>query len=126
MDGQISIFDIDFDALNQKRFSCTAFFEDGYSETREYDDCTEPLHLWDDLKAKHGIIVDFKMIRSGLNDNREWRKPCYGFCDCEWGSLRCFLKRGYIRHDGKWVRREDGSIMIANHPECEWTPKGGK
>lgn len=27
-----------------------------------------------------------------------------------------------MRHDGKWLRREDGSIMIAKNRECEWTP----
>lgn len=118
--GQMSIFDM----VQPKQFSCTAIFEDGYAETREYDRASDNLHLWDDLRAKHGILVDFRMNRGGLDDKREWRIPCYGYCDCEWSSLKCYMKRGYIRHNGKWVRKKDGTILRANHPECEWTPKG--
>ena len=124
MDGQMTI---DEYLSEQKQFSCTAFFEDGYSETREYDKGTDNLHLWDDLKSRHGILVNFKMNRGGLEElaGKKFRTPCHGLCDVECWSLACFLKRGYIRHEGKWVRYEDGTIMRAKNRECEWDPKEG-
>lgn len=106
-------------------FSCTAYFEDGYAETKEYDNPTDNLHQWDDLIAKHGYICDFKINRGGLEELKglKFRSPCNGLCDVECYSLKCYLKRGYIRHEGKWVRREDGTILIANNRECDWNPK---
>lgn len=117
MEGQLT-----FDDLMQKQFCTKVIFEDGYSETREYD---EPrLHMWDDLIARHGLIVDYRQIRT-CNDDLEWQEPCHMYCDCAWGSLICFLKRGYMRHDGKWLRDDNNNIMIARQKECEWVPKGG-
>ena len=48
--------------------------------------------------------------------------PCNRECEYEWGSLECFLKRGYIRHDGKWVRNSDGEPLRLKNKECDWMP----
>ena len=77
--------------------------------------------MWDKEIAQHGIIVDYNIIRGGMNPTL--KTPCFRHCDVEWCSLSCFLKRGYIRHDGKWVRNEKGEILIANSKECDWTPR---
>lgn len=123
MEGQLSIFDYQEQLQKQKVFSTTAYFYDGFSITLEYNHPSPD--LWTDFIAKHGAIIDFHMNRGGIeeNKNKTWRTPCYRFCDCECWSLRCFLKRGYIRHDGQWVRNSNGEIMIANTKDCDWNPK---
>ena len=73
--GQMSIFD----TVQPKQFSCTAIFGDGYTETREYDRASDNLHLWDDLRAKHGVLVDFRMNRGGLDGDMRINYP-----ECEW------------------------------------------
>ena len=120
MNEQLSFDDLEKMLEKSKQFCTKVIFEDGYAETREYD---EPrLHMWDDLIARHGIIIDFEQIRGGF-DNLEWREPCNMYCDCAWGSLKCFLKRGYMRHKDKWLRDDNNNIMIANKKECEWIPR---
>lgn len=57
-----------------------------------------------------------------LLEEKPIQEPCGRRCDCKCFSLTCFLKRGYIRHDGKWVRHEDGTVMIAENKECDWIP----
>lgn len=52
------------------------------------------------------------------------REPCNRRCPVEWGSLKCFLLRGYMRYDGKWARNEHGDILITKSKECDWIPKG--
>lgn len=54
------------------------------------------------------------------------REPCGRHCPVEWGSLICFLRRGYIRDKstGKWARRADGKIMRLNKRECDWRTSG--
>lgn len=121
MDGQISLFDYAKEIQKPPTFSTTVYMEDGFVLTKEYEHPTPD--LWDDVKAKHGAILDFRMNRGGDLKNMAWRSPCYRFCDCECWSLLCFLKRGYIRHDGLWVRNSKGEIMVANNKECDWTPK---
>lgn len=124
MDGQISLFDF----LKEQEepqvvtdYATQVFFKDGYSETREYN---KPEYgMWDDLIAKHGMIIDFRQIRGGLK-NPSLKCPCMRMCDVEWCSLSCFLRRGYMRHDGKWLRNDKGEILKSNKKECDWTPKG--
>ena len=53
-----------------------------------------------------------------------YEHPCDN-CDVAFGSLTCFLRRGYIRdnYTGKWCRDENGNILISNHKECEYEPR---
>ena len=51
------------------------------------------------------------------------RIPCMRQCDVAWGSLKCFLKRGYMRYDGRWCRNDKGEILISVNKECDWVPK---
>lgn len=48
-------------------------------------------------------------------------RDCGRRCDCALFSLNCYIKRGYVRVDGKWLRNEDGSIMIIGG-DCDWNP----
>jgi hypothetical protein len=54
-------------------------------------------------------------------EEEEPLQDCGRRCDCALFSLNCYIKRGYVRVDGKWVRNEDGSIMIIGG-ECDWKP----
>lgn len=54
------------------------------------------------------------------------RCPCGKRCEVEWGSLSCFLKRGYIRHEGKWVRNDKGDVLRLKNRECDWEPREGE
>lgn len=120
MNEQLSFDDLEKMLEKSKKFCTKVIFADGYAEMREYD---EPrLNMWEDLIAKHGIIMDFQQIR-GCLDDFEWQMPCNMYCSCAWGSLICFLKRGYMRHDGKWLRDDNKKIMISRQKECEWIPK---
>lgn len=58
-----------------------------------------------------------------LEEKKPIREPCGRRCDVECYSLKCFLKRGYIRHDGKWCRNENGEIQISVNKDCDWIPK---
>lgn len=53
------------------------------------------------------------------------REPCKRPCPVEWGSLKCFFMRGYVRdpQTQKWVRNDKGEIIITNDKECDWKPK---
>lgn len=65
MTGQLSIFDYE----RVPDYKETVYFGDGYAETREYD---EPaLHMWDDLIARHGMIIDYKIHRSPCRTGEE-------------------------------------------------------
>lgn len=121
MDGQLNLFDY----MNEQEpqilpeYSVRLFFLDGFSYVYEYD---KPyVGMWDKEIAQHGIIVDYNIIRGGMNPTL--KTPCFRHCDVEWCSLSCFLKRGYIRHDGKWVRNDKGEILISKTKECDWTPR---
>ncbi len=54
------------------------------------------------------------------------RCPCGKRCEVEWGSLSCFLKRGYIRNNGKWVRNDKGEVLRLKNRECDWEPREGE
>lgn len=50
-------------------------------------------------------------------------QPCNRICSVGWCSLACFLMRGYMRGpDAKWLRDDDGRIMMENNPACDWEP----
>lgn len=59
-------------------------------------------------------------------EEKPLREPCRRRCDVEWGSLTCFLRRGYVRDKstGKWARRADGKIMRLNKRDCDWKTSG--
>lgn len=119
--GQLSFFEIKEDPKPIPNYSVEGIFEDGYREIREYD---KPMvGIFDDLTAKHGIMVDFKVHRQPPT-KETLQMPCYRMCDVGWCSLACFLRRGYIRHNEKWVRNENGDILISKNKECDWNPKG--
>lgn len=46
------------------------------------------------------------------------RTPCGRRCKHEWGSRNCFEERGqmYNWHERKWVRDENGKILIGKGP----------
>ncbi len=50
------------------------------------------------------------------------REPCKRHCAVEWGSLKCFLMRGYVRDRSteKWARGSDGKILRIKNRECDW------
>ena len=92
MDGQLNLFDY----MNEQEpqilpeYSVRLFFLDGFSYVYEYD---KPyVGMWDKEIAQHGIIVDYNIIRGGMNPTL--KTPCFRHCDVEWCSLSCFLKRG--------------------------------
>lgn len=49
------------------------------------------------------------------------RVPCMRECPYEWGSLRCFERRGqmYDRIQRKWIRDDEGRILIGKK-ECDY------
>lgn len=52
-----------------------------------------------------------------------YESPCEK-CDVAFGSLTCFLRRGYIRDNlGKWCRDSAGNILISNHKDCDYEPR---
>jgi hypothetical protein len=77
------------------------------------------------MKSWDNYECDGQISLFDLNEEPKKTKriPCFRECDVEWCSLTCFLRRGYIRHEGKWVRNDKGEILIANNKECDWTPK---
>jgi hypothetical protein len=54
------------------------------------------------------------------------RTPCDRYCDCEWCSMMCFIKRGYIwdRTAHSFVYGEDGRAMRTKKRACDWNPEG--
>lgn len=50
------------------------------------------------------------------------REPCKRHCAVEWGSLKCFLMRGYVRDKSteKWARGTDGKILRTKNRDCDW------
>lgn len=78
---------------------------------------TEPVEDYSWIQSKD------RWVRMITNNTKSFQCPCMKVCDVEWCSLKCFLKRGYMRHDGKWIRGQDGKILIANNRECEWIPR---
>ena len=69
-------------------------------------------------KCKHGHDIDWSNVREA-NPKQE---PCGRFCDCEWGSLKCFYKRGYMRdpETKQWLKNEDGTCMRTHKRECDY------
>lgn len=67
----------------------------------------EQISIWDIIPKKEELPI---------------REPCGRRCSCECFSLNCYINRGYVRHKGKWVRNEDGSIMIMASKACDWIP----
>ena len=69
-------------------------------------------------ECKHGHVIDWTNVKDAL----PLREPCGKFCDCEWGSLRCFYKRGYMRdpETKKFLRDEDGRPIRARKKECDY------
>lgn len=53
------------------------------------------------------------------------RTPCDRHCECEWCSLMCFEKRGYLynraAHD--WIMGADGKPVIRDKKSCDWQPQ---
>ena len=54
------------------------------------------------------------------------RSPCDRYCDCEWCSMMCFIKRGYIwdKTAHSFVYGEDGKAMRTKKRACDWNPEG--
>ena len=52
------------------------------------------------------------------------REPCGRRCEFEWGSLRCFEKRGYYYDHANrcWMRNAKGKIIKQLNPECDFIP----
>ena len=58
------------------------------------------------------------------------RTPCDRHCDCEWCSMVCFKRRGYIwdKTQHSWVYDQNGKALRTKNRECDWesrplTPK---
>lgn len=49
------------------------------------------------------------------------REPCNRICECEWGSLVCIEKNGFMRdyRSRKWLRDENGKILMGRG-ECDY------
>ena len=78
-----------------KKFRQKLFFADGYSETVEFDEPTFPLHGYDELKARHGMIVDFHTLGIDFDRFRTYCKHQQGrikFGDDEFASDGCTFK----------------------------------
>lgn len=122
--GQLNIFDYMQEQEPQvlSDYAVRLFFADGYSQVYKYN---KPfMGMWDKEIAKHCYILNYEELRGGLGQNgMKFRTPCFRVCNVECWSLSCFLNRGYMRHDGKWIRGEDGKILIANDKICDWTPR---
>lgn len=54
------------------------------------------------------------------------RTPCYRYCECEWCSMECFMRRGYIwdKTQHSFLHGEDGKAMRTKKRECDWNPDG--
>ena len=67
-------------------------------------------------------------IEDFLKPEGELRSCCSRVCEYEFGSLRCFEKRGYMYDYQKrrWLRNIKGEIIKMNNPECDWKPKEPK
>lgn len=74
--------------------------------------------MWQRSECKNGHVVDWSEVKEAL----PLREPCGRYCDSEWGSLKCFYKRGYMRdpETKKWLRDEDGQIMRTMKRECDY------
>lgn len=53
-----------------------------------------------------------------------FRNPCERECECEWCSMICFLKRGYIwdKKEHSWVYDSNGQALRSKTRECNWEP----
>ena len=79
----------------------------------------EQISIWDILSKEETVV------QSDIGEVYKEQAPvqdCGRRCDCSLFSLNCYIKRGYVRVDGKWLRNEDGSIMIIGG-ECDWKPE---
>lgn len=78
----------------------------------------EQISIWDILSKEETVV------QSDIGEVYKEQDPvqdCGRRCDCSLFSLNCYIKRGYVRVNGKWLRNEDGSIMIIGG-ECDWVP----
>lgn len=50
------------------------------------------------------------------------RIPCERYCDCEWCSMVCFKRRGYIwdKTQHCFLHGEDGLALRTKKRECDW------
>ena len=64
------------------------------------------------------------MRQLNLFEQYPLRSPCDRRCDCEWGSMICFKKRGYIwdKSQHGWVRDINGIAMRTKNRQCDWEP----
>lgn len=54
------------------------------------------------------------------------RAPCDRYCDCEWCSMVCFKRRGYIWDKAQHSflhSKETGLALRTKKRECDWDPK---
>ena len=53
------------------------------------------------------------------------RTPCDRYCDCEWCSMECFLRRGYIwdKNQHCFLHNENGKAQRTKKKECDWEPE---
>lgn len=59
--------------------------------------------------------------RPFMGNNKLFRFQCNRYCDVEWCSKICFERRGQIwdKTEHKWVRNEDGTILVSNRKSCD-------
>lgn len=50
------------------------------------------------------------------------RSPCDRYCDCEWCSMVCFKRRGYIWDETQhsFLHGEDGYALRTKKRACDW------
>lgn len=54
----------------------------------------------------------------------QYRHECESLCDVEWCSLACFMRRGYIRQNGKFLRNENNEFLrLKENRQCNWEVK---
>ena len=117
MTGQMSIFDY---IEPPKKFRKELFFADGYREVVEFDEPTYPLHGFDELRARHGMIVDSHTLEPDFDRFRSYCRHQMGrlkFGDDEEASPGCCFK------DEKPARNWD-DWQKCNYENCPFFKKG--
>ena len=129
----MTLFELDRDAFQPIKklmhfgtwsFTCPVCGEVvGFYRDPKFDKVTNGLYLKYE-QCKNGHAVDWSMVKEAENAEPS-RSPCGKRCACEWGSLSCFYKRGYIRDTTtqKWVRDENGVCLRSATRECDWEPE---